>query len=232
MYTPVENANDAVYRQLREAIIYGEYAPGTPLGEVELSERFDVSRTPVREALKRLAGEGLVTQRKRGLAVKNFSATDVRDIYDLRALLEGYAASLAARGASDVEVARLHELNQVYGELVAAVTGEPGSAEHAAHAKWIMEQNALFHSAVLTMAGNERLNFLVSRVMVLPLVFRSFYWYDDLELRTSAQAHDLLVRAIADRDPDRARSAMTEHIYYGRDFVLRHLDSENDEEDA
>lgn len=230
MYTFVENANEAVYRQLREAIVYGEYAPGTPLGEVDLSERYRVSRTPVREALKRLAGEGLVTERRRGLAVKRFTSLDAREVYDLRALLEGYAASLVARNVTGEAVASLRLLNLRYEELVAAVTSPPGTPAHAEQAKVIMQQNSAFHSAILSYAGNERLTFLVSRVMVLPLVFRSFYWYDAHELRTSAQAHELLINAIADRDPDRARSAMTEHIYYGRDFVLKRLELDTEEE--
>src|SRR5690606_89169 len=111
--------------------------------------------------------------RRRGLAVKHFSALDVREVYDLRALLEGYAASLAARSVTDVDVECLRQLNRAYGHLVASATAEPGTSAHAGHAKAIMQQNAALHSAVLSYAGNDRLQFLISRVMVLPLVFRS-----------------------------------------------------------
>lgn len=225
----MKSANEAVYRELREAIIYGEYEPGTPLGEVELSERFQVSRTPVREALRRLVGEGLVSTRKRGLAVNTFTPSDVREVYDLRALLEGHAAALAAKRATAEHVATLRDMNDLYTRLIEAVPTTPASADHAEHAKGIMQQNSRFHSVILDSAGNDRLFYLIARVMVLPLVFRSFYWYDAHELRTSAQVHSLLINAIADGDADRARSAMTEHIYHARDFVLDHLEPEETE---
>lgn len=226
MYTHVKNANEGIYPRLREAIIFGEYPPGSPLGEVELSLRFEVSRTPIREALKRLAGEGLVSNRGRGLAVNTFSPPDVREVYDLRALLEGHAASLAAKHARRDQLDELHRLNDGYLSIVETTPSPSKGAHQAEHAKALMQQNSLLHSLILDCAGNQRLHFLVSRVMVLPLVFRSFYWYNAHELRTSAQAHALLINAIADGDADRARSAMTEHIYHGRDFVLGHLETD------
>lgn len=222
----MKNANEVVYLKLREAIIYGEYPPGTALGEVELSERYQVSRTPVREALKRLAGEGLVSTRTRGLAVNAFSSSDVMEVYDLRALLEGYAASLAAKHARPDQIEQLRVHNARYLSVVESKPTTTDPELHAEHAKEVMAQNGLIHSLVLDCAGNERLNFLMSRVMVLPLIFRSFYWYDAHELRISAEAHVLLINAIANQDADRARSAMTEHIFHARDFVLEHMDAD------
>lgn len=219
----MSNSNEIVYERIREAIIYGDIAPGSALGEVELSERYQISRTPVREALKRLAGEGLLTRRKRGLAVKSYTRREVSEVYDLRALLESYAAALAAGSAMSDHVAQLRNANLRYESAVRNVIARLGDAGHAQRVRSVIEENTRFHDAVLATAGHSQLDFLVSRVMVLPLVFRSFFWGDEHDLLMSCRAHDVLITAIEEGDSDRARSAMSEHIYVGRDHVLRHL---------
>lgn len=219
------SATDLVYEQLREAIIYGECPPGMALGEVELSARYNVSRTPVREALKRLAGEGLVSKRKRGLAVKSYSPTAVRDVYDLRALLEGYAAALAAEqtNTEQLELMRIH--NAKYEAAVGKVIELMGKEGHAGRIKTVIEANAQFHDAIVDCAGNSQLAHLASNVMVLPLVFRSFYWGDENALLASCRAHRVIIEAIEGGDTGRAKSAMCEHIYVGRDFVISRLET-------
>src|SRR2546430_2516572 len=93
--------SDGVYVQLRRAIVQGQLRPKQRLVEAELAETLEVSRTPIREALQRLALDGLVSRHRRGWVVREHEADEIKDIYACRAALEGYAARLAAVAASD-----------------------------------------------------------------------------------------------------------------------------------
>ena len=104
------NASAAASEIIREAIIDGRLAPGQRLKEEELARELGISRTPVREALVILEGEGLVESvPKRGASVRAYAADDLDDMYQLRALLEGYAARRAATRISAEDVGRLEE---------------------------------------------------------------------------------------------------------------------------
>jgi DNA-binding GntR family transcriptional regulator len=99
-----------VYQRLRQEIVRGELRPRESLSEVEIAERLAVSRTPVRESMHRLASEGLITSRRRRWVVYEHSKDEIREIYEVRAALEGYSARLASQRATDAEltVARLY----------------------------------------------------------------------------------------------------------------------------
>src|SRR3954471_15798899 len=90
------NRTDSVYEQLRSEIVRGQLRPNERLIEAELAERLQVSRTPIREGLQRLAADGLVASRLRGWIVYEHTLDQIRDIYETRAALEGFAARLAA----------------------------------------------------------------------------------------------------------------------------------------
>jgi len=95
--TPATQAVDRVYATLRQGILDGVYAPGARLGEADLADALGVSRTPVREALRRLGSEGLLsTLPNKGARVRRWTTSELSDISDLRAILEGYAAGQAA----------------------------------------------------------------------------------------------------------------------------------------
>ena len=208
------------YEFIRNAILEGDYEPGRRLTEESLAAELNVSRTPIREALKRLESEGLITSLKRGMCVRSFSRTDVQQIYDLRALLESYAASQAAMWRVESDLDELFQSNRLYANVI-----QPLQDTHSAsmHIKAIVLLNNRFHEAVLLASKNDHIQFLISKVVVLPLVYRSFSWYDQLEIKRSLLDHQTIAEAICSRDPDRARSAMLEHVYKGRDHVLRHL---------
>src|SRR5690606_20853376 len=104
-----------------------------------------------------------------------------------------------------------------------------GDKSRAQRIKAIVEANSRFHDCILSCAGNERLTFLAAKLMVLPLIFRSFYWGDEHALLTSCRAHRSIIMAIEAGETGRANSAMCEHIYVGRDYVLARVDlSDND----
>ncbi|WAH37088.1 GntR family transcriptional regulator [Alicyclobacillus dauci] len=206
------------YESIRTAIIQGNYQPGQRLTEEFLSAELQISRTPIREAIKKLEADGLVSSLRRGVIVRTFRADDVRQIYDLRALLEGYAATHAALLRTEEHIARMNEATKSYERAIDAF----GKSREALES--IVENNKVFHDAVHESANNPHLLFMMSKVIVLPLVFRSFYWYSLQEIQASLEAHKQILKAIVARDPEWARSTMCAHIYKGRDHVLSHIE--------
>ena len=203
------------YTFIREAIIIGRFSPGMRLAEESLAKEMNISRTPVREAIRQLEAEGLVVPLKRGVGVRRFTREDIRQIYDLRTLLEGYAASQAAIHRSEDDLEAMQKANRLYEEAI--VKSTKGNLDIV---RDIVAANQTFHEAIVKAARNEHIHFHISKVVVVPVIFRSFYWYNDFQLRRSLEVHRTIVTAIRERESERATIAMHEHIYQGRDHVL------------
>ncbi len=207
------SASAAASEVIREAIIDGRLAPGQRLKEEELARELGMSRTPVREALLLLQSEGLVESiPRRGATVRSYAADDLDDMYQLRAVLEGYAARRAATRISRDDIARLEESCARFDRLRA----EDGLRD-------LVKENLLFHNVILDAAGSDRLVPLVRKVIELPLVYRSFYWYSPEQKLISQHYHRQLTRAFATGDAKRAEMIMTEHVLEARDFLLAQL---------
>jgi DNA-binding GntR family transcriptional regulator len=226
LYTSVENGVGylSAYDSIKEAIIEGIYKPGERLTEENVASELNLSRTPIREALKRLENEGMITPLKRGVIVKQYTAEDIRQIYDLRALLEGYAAGQAAIYRNEEDIQLLREANIPFTRL-----DENYKQFDLNTTKRIMDTNRIFHDAVFSASKNDYIQFLISKVVVIPLVFRSIYWYDLERLKRSIATHETIITAIKNRDSERAKTAMLEHIYLGRDIVLSSIKTINRE---
>jgi DNA-binding GntR family transcriptional regulator len=207
------------YEFIRDAIIEGKFVPGMRLAEESLAKEMNLSRTPIREAIKQLEAEGLVIPLKRGVSVRHFTKDDIRQIYDLRTLLEGYAASQAAIHRTENDLLEMERANILYEE---AISGYVESDMESL--KDIVQVNQKFHEAIVAASKNEHIHFHISKVVVVPIVFRSFYWYNSFQLKQSLEVHKTILEAIKNREPERARIAMHEHIYQGRDHVLKHLE--------
>src|ERR1700754_1350669 len=108
------NLTTEVYERLRQAIVAGSIRPNERLIEADLAARLEVSRTPVRESMLRLAGDGLIIAHRRGWIVREHSAEEIREVYEIRAALEGFAAGLAALRATDEELAGIKAIHQAY----------------------------------------------------------------------------------------------------------------------
>ncbi|WP_400163079.1 GntR family transcriptional regulator [Brevibacillus sp. TJ4] len=215
------------YTFIKNAIIQGKYEPGTRLAEESLAKELNVSRTPIREAIKQLEAEGLVTPLKRGVSVKTFTQEDIRQIYDLRTLLESYAASQAAIHRTTDDLAKMEHAQALFDELIAQpIEADPDRIQK------IAAVNHLFHDAVVTASHNAHIHFHISKVVVVPIIYRSFFSYDAFQLRQSLQAHKTIFAAIQNQDPERARIAMHEHIFQGRDSVMRRLRKVCDEKES
>lgn len=200
-----ESAAEAAYQALRADILGGALAEGERLTETALAARLGISRTPVREALNRLAVEGFV-EREPGHAarVASFPEDEVEQIFQIRVLLESVAARRAAVHATEAEVA---ELRAVAEEIEAGTPpeGPEGFARLAA-------ANERFHAAVMRAAKAHRLAGLLSVTVQAALIQRTYRVFSARDLERSARHHLELVEAIAARSPDWAGAVMTAHL--------------------
>lgn len=208
-------ASDLAYARLRAEIIDWTLAPGTPLGEIETSERLGVSRTPLREALSRLVAEGLVTSSGRTSRVAPLSRRHIVELFELREALETQAARLAARRRDPIAFERLREafraLPQTAGSVdldrYYALTGELDAAIDAA-----AESGALA-SALRDLRGQ------------LQRARRSSQTDRD-RLDQAAREHALIVEAILARDELLAAQATAVHLHASLEHILASLPEE------
>jgi DNA-binding GntR family transcriptional regulator len=192
-----------VHAELRGDILSGRRQPGARLREEEIAARFGVSRTPVREALRRLEADGLVVVTPhRGAEVVRWRDDDVAELVELRALLEGHAARRAAL-TGDVDLVVLRELCERM-EAHAEAPGERAADE-------ITRLNMELHRAVHRAAGRLLPDMLV-RLIDVPVVRRTFHTYSEAELRRSCAQHRELLEALAAGDGDWAAAVMQAHI--------------------
>ena len=207
------NASSAATELIRQAIIDGRLPPGRRLKEEELARELGISRTPVREALLMLHAEGLVDAApNRGAAVRSHSVEDLDDLYQLRALLEGYSTRRAAARLSDEALRVLRASCERFESLLESGSEMPE----------LVEENLLFHQTILESSGSTRLVAMVRQVIELPLVYRSYVWYSPQQQRISSHYHWQILRALETRDAERAELVMKEHIYEARDLLLAH----------
>ncbi|SEQ53836.1 DNA-binding transcriptional regulator, GntR family [Streptomyces sp. yr375] len=206
---PIGAVRERVLGTLRQEIISGRLRPGDRLVERELADRFDVSRVPVREAIRALVAEGFVLfETPRRTVVRRLSPTDVKELFELREALEVYAAGLAATRATPEDLAELRE-------LLASAT----SATEAGDAEAITAVNTRFHDRLLAMAGNTLL------ISVMEPVGGRLQWLTrrNEEWPQLLTEHQDLYDAIASGDPERARAHALSHVQANYRSTVRHL---------
>lgn len=215
---------ELAYRHIRDAIVHGRYRPGQRLIEQRISEEFGLSRTPVREGLRRLEAEGLViTERNRGAVVRPVTAGDIDDLYELRATLEGLAARRAAMRAEATDIDALDAAIKAYDEGAQAV-----DLPEIEIVRRVDAANQDFHAAVLRIAAHPRLEHVITKAVDLPLGFHAMRIFSPSRRALSNMFHQLIRDAIAAHNHDRAERLMTEHILMGRDALVSHLDEQTD----
>ncbi|MEO3825758.1 GntR family transcriptional regulator [Actinomadura sp. B10D3] len=202
-------AVETAYAVIRAGIVSGEFARGDRLREAELAERVGVSRTPIREALRRLDSEGLVDfVPNRGARVTAWTERELDELYEARALLESYAAKLAASRIKREQLARLRELAA---EMKALAAGPAADR--------LTELNGEFHLTIAAAGGNGHIETLIRGFIDVPLVHRTFRRYAPDRLRASMFHHDELIEALAAGDGDWAEAVMRSHILAARTTV-------------
>ncbi len=201
----------AAYEKLKELIISGRLGPGEHLGEPALAEALGVSRTPVREALQRLAQEGLVEMTPgKGARVRLLTPTEVDDVYEVRALIEGEAAF---RAASRCDASGLARLEAALLELEGAEPGDYASQIAA---------DASFHSLLVAAAGNQVLEQVFHDLDAALALTRQFS-RDLNQTPETRQQHHAILLAIRARDPEAARRAALRHVKAFKDTVMARI---------
>src|SRR4051794_15263108 len=197
--------------ELREAILAGSLPPGARLRAEPLAEQLQTSRTPVREALILLAREGLVDiEPRRGAVVRPFDAADLADLYDVRALIEPYAARRAATRIAPPDVARLNDLCDR-----ADARGAADDAAVEDQVAW----NEEFHRIVVAAAGSPRLEAALRAVAGIPRAFRAPFGHDAPQRKQSLSSPPQTAHALEHRQPRLAEAVMRMHIVGAIEFL-------------
>ncbi|MDE1555144.1 MULTISPECIES: GntR family transcriptional regulator [Comamonas] len=188
---------------IRQRIYSRELEPGSWIDEMKMAEAFGISRTPLREALKVLAAEGLVTMKvRRGAYVTEVSEKDLRDVYHLLSLLESDAAATVAEQAT---AAQLEQLQRLHQELEAAV----------ADADQFFRVNEAFHMQLLALCDNRFLSQVVADLRKVMKLNRHQSLFKRGRIEDSLQEHAAIVQALTQRNPAAARQAMHTHFANG-----------------
>ena len=198
-------ASQTAYEILKQRVVAGTYAPGAQLKEEHIARELNISRTPIRAALKRLVQDGLATaDAGRGVRVAEWTEQDIQETYELRAVLEAHASELAARRGGIALADQLDALNQRMERTIAR--GGKSRAEK------LQEINALFHRAILDASGSPRLRSMLAGLIDMPIVIRSYFISTPADLGQSLQHHRDLAAAIRIGDAQLARQAMQLHL--------------------
>lgn len=216
---------EVIFEHLKWEIVTGRLKPGTRLVERDLTERFQVSRTPMREALKQLVRTQLAVEIPyRGVEVRSLGYDFARDIYDLRLGTEGLSAYLAAVRGTDEELAKVQE---VFVKIDAAA--------HAGERDLTLVLNADFHVAIARATHNPLLVERIEELWTHINVVRGTAWVGNTRTDSSRDEHRAVLEAILARDPELARREMEKHIQSSWKIVeaaLRELEHSDDDAEA
>jgi DNA-binding GntR family transcriptional regulator len=200
----MSRASDHAYAAIRAMILSGQLAPGAQLSEEALADACGVSRTPVRDALRRLEGEMFIRRSESQRSfVAEWSLDDLEDAFELRAMLEGHAARRAASRITPLQIEQLKSHNRRIREAV--------SAERP-NVPCFIEHNRLIHGIILEAAGSPRLASVLGQLIEQPVVWRTAQNYDRENLQRSHHEHEELLAAFIRRDGAWAEAIMTAHI--------------------
>lgn len=206
------------YDVLRNAIVSGELGPDEPLVEARIAERIGVSRTPVREALRRLEQEGLVQRIDRSLHVRGRNPDEILEIYNVRILLEAEAARAAAQSATPGDITRIKVALRRMRDADADT-----SASHMA------ELNADFHNAIWKSSHNDTLLDLLERLRIRLHRYQFTTYMRRSRWEPALREHTQLVEAVVGRDGDTAARIAEQHLVEARDLRLELLEETSED---
>lgn len=193
--------SERVYLAVRELIIDGDLPPGAWLVETDLAEQFEVSRTPVREALRRLIDEQMVAHDPyRGTVVRSVDVREAAEIGEIHEVHDGLAARLATARASDADLSRFDELLELMRQSLAS-------------GDWnlTVETNLAFHELIYELAGNSRLRVMAQGLQDSLRRFSAGAFADPERAAQIVAEHELCVRTMKSREPEAAERAAREH---------------------
>lgn len=201
---------EIVFETIREAIINGHLQPGERMMEIQLAEEMGVSRTPVREAIRKLELEGFVVMiPRKGAYVAGISLKDIADVFEIRIALEGLAAALAAERMTESE---LEQMERVL--VKKAKTIETNDLEG------LVEADTEFHEILYRSSRNERLGQIINHLREQIQRFRATSLSDPKRMRESLEEHKKIVEALSERNIALAQAAAQEHIENAENSML------------
>jgi len=202
-------SSERVYQALKHRILAGMVEPGTRLVELQLATEFAVSRTPVREALKRLTAEGLIrVDPVRGIVVSDVDARELEEIFVIREVLDGLAARLAAGRVSSTDLTKLNLLMDMMRDAV-----------KAGHWEGMVQANIKFHDVLHQAAGNERLRHLTRNLLDFVRRFSTEAFASQERAAAVLAEHEEIIRAMEAHDPDLAEKVARRHVESAREFM-------------
>jgi DNA-binding GntR family transcriptional regulator len=217
---------DEIAFRLRAEILDGKLPPGARLQHEELATRFGVSRTPIREALRQLQALNLVVvAANRGATVRVPSRTDLAEVYELRADLEGFACELACARASDADLAELDRAQARLAEAIRSAEQLGDAALDAAVSGW----NTAFHACIHRGAGNQRLAQAIGQLQDFfprDSVWRAIANDEAALVAMNVTEHEAIAAALRARRPAAARRAMRQHVSGAGAILLGYLDGQ------
>lgn len=214
-----QSVADQIYKLLRQKIMDQEIRGGDRLIETALAETYAISRTPIREALRRLEQDGLVERMPQGgLRVTSISAEEVKDVYGIRAVLSSYAAELAC-DLMDRET--LAELRDIIGRSRTVL--EDSSMSGREQAKRLFELNTVFHETLNEAAGSPRLSTMLNNLRDMVLRFRVLCLQDERIRMEACTEHERIVALLEAGDKATLSALMRDHVLAGGEAALRAL---------
>ena len=201
---------EVVFNTLRQAILKGELKPGERLMEIALAEKLGVSRTPIREAMRKLELEGYVIMLpRRGTYVANISIRDINEVFEIRTTLDALASGLAAERITEEELEQLERLLVSIGENI-----------ETRNMKKVVEDDMEFHDILYKASRNQRLVGIISNLREQMTRFRSMSMSYPGRLKKTLEEHSRLVEAIAQRDVELAQKLAVEHMENSEQTLL------------
>lgn len=211
---------DVVFNTLRQAILTGEFAPGERLMEIALAERLGVSRTPVREAIRKLELEGLVVMiPRKGAEVARITERDLRDVLEVRCALEELAATIAC---DRITKEGKDDLKNALSEFKEAIDSKEITA--------IVAKDVEFHDVIFATTANDRLVQIVNNLREQIYRYRVEYVKDFGYHDVLVQEHEEIVDAITKNDKERAIKTMKTHIYNQELIVIKNIQAQVSDE--
>ena len=205
---------EKIVEVLRDAIVRQKIRPGERITELEVAERFGISRTPIREAFRQLESEGFLTiVPRKGAVVSDIKEQDIRDFYEIKGVLEGYAARRAVELMAEKEIVRLEQFNT---EIEECAKRQDVSGMTRAH-------NA-FHELILETCGNRKIQQVVAGLVRQFLRFR-FYVASLVHVDDILREHADIVAAIRSGDGERAENCMKVNAQLGLEVLLQEFTS-------
>ncbi|GKV64027.1 MULTISPECIES: GntR family transcriptional regulator [unclassified Sporosarcina] len=202
--------NVMVYENIKVAIVEGDIAPGTRLTETKVSEQLGVSTTPVREAFRRLASEGLVKIIPwRGAIVQEFTTKQLANVYTCRESLEALAVDLAIDNMDDNGISELYN-------FVERSVETTSSSEY-------FELSSAIHNTILRYADNDTLSNLLVQLNDVIYHNRNISSFNDERRNEIYKEHMEIVKAIEEKDKTQAKLAMQSHVRNGFNYIQNHL---------